>query len=249
MSRLFLTSLVFFLFSLSTYASNLTQTRNIYILKSSGVCDGCAEAVSKMLFTVGLKSQILGPSELKANVTTDDMLVIGGGIPNSDGEWIIKQDLVKVGAFDWLKSFIANGGRYVGICAGAYLTEEWIDKNLGESGKGLDIFPGKIDNYSKRSKSTKFLLTEWPDMGTKRWVYFQDGPAFYPDMNSNVKVLATYTADETPAAVTYTYGKGKVGLISPHLEADEEWAKMYKLTDKDGIDYSYGIAIFRQVLE
>jgi glutamine amidotransferase-like uncharacterized protein len=202
-----------------------------------------------MLFTVGLKSQILGPTELKANVTPNDMLVIGGGIPNSDGEWTIKQDLVKVNAFEWLKSFISSGGRYVGICAGAYLTEEWIDKTLGESGKGLNIFPGKIDNYSKRSKTTKFLLTEWPDTNTKRWVYFQDGPAFYPDQNSNVKVLATFTADETPAAVIFNHGNGKVGLISPHLEADEDWAKMYKLIDKDGIDYSYGISIFKQVLE
>ena len=249
MSRLFYTAIVFFLFSISSYASFNNQTRNIYILKSSGICDGCAEAISKMLFTVGLRSQILGPSELKANVTPNDMLVIGGGIPNSDGEWTIKQDLVKVNAFEWLKSFISGGGRYVGICAGAYLTEEWIDKTLGESGKGLNIFPGKIDNYSKRSKTTKFLLTEWPDTNTKRWVYFQDGPAFYPDQNSNVKVMATYTADETPAAVIFNHGSGKVGLISPHLEADEDWAKMYKLIDKDGIDYSYGISIIKQVLE
>ena len=249
MSRLFFSALVFFLISLSSFASINNQTRNIYILKSSGICDGCAEAISKMLFTQGLKSQILGPAELKAYVTSSDMLIIGGGIPNSDGEWTIKQDLVKVNAFEWLKSFIANGGRYVGICAGAYLTEEWIDKNLGESGKGLNIFPGRIDNYSKRSKTTKFLLTEWPDSNTKRWVYFQDGPAFYPELNSNVKVLATFTADETPAAVLFNYGNGKVGLISPHLEADEDWAKMYKLIDKDGSDYSYGISIVKQVLE
>ena len=249
MSRLFFLTLVFFSFSTPSFSSINNQQRNIYILKSSGVCDGCAEAISKMLFTQGLKSQILGPSELKANVTVNDMLVIGGGIPNSDGEWITKQDLVKVGAFEWLKSFIANGGRYIGICAGAYLTEEWIDKSLGESGKGLNIFPGKIDNYSKRSKTTKFLLTEWPEFNSKRWVYFQDGPAFYPNPNSNVKVLATFTADETPAAVTFTYGNGKVGLISPHLEADEDWAKMYKLIDKDGIDYNYGIEVFKQVLE
>jgi len=134
--------ILFFSLSSSLFA------RDVYVLKSSGICDGCAEAVSKMLFSAGIKSQILGPEDLKKSVKADDLLIVGGGIPGGEGEWTIKQDLMKVGAFEWLKRFIYNGGRYVGICAGAYLTEEWIDKNSNEH--GLNIFPGVIDNYSKK---------------------------------------------------------------------------------------------------
>ena len=233
--------------SLPLYASNKIS-RNIYILKSSGVCDGCAEAISKMLFSSGIHSQILGPEQLKSSVQPDDLLIIGGGIPGGEGEWTIKQDLMKVGAFNWLKKHIANGGRYLGICAGAYLTEKWIDKEGNEY--GLNIFPGEIDNYSKIDKTAKYLLTKWNDQTTDRWVYFQDGPAFYPKSDANITVLATFAADQTPAAVIFPSGRGKVGLISPHLEADYEWSsEVHHSKDKDGRDYEFGNKLIRQLLE
>ena len=219
--------------------------RAVWILKSSGVCDGCAEAISKMLFTVGIPSQILGPGQLKSAVKPNDLIVIGGGIPDSDGEWTIKQDLMKAGAFEWVKQHIANGGRYVGICAGAYLTEKWIDQDNGEH--GLDIFPGKIDNYTE-GKKTKYLLTHWKN-GVSRRVYFQDGPAMVPDPGADISVWATFAKDDTPAAAIFPYGKGVVGLLSPHLEADEDWAAQANLKDPDGLDYDLGIAFIRKVME
>lgn len=221
--------------------------RSIFILKSSGICDGCAEAISKMLFTAGIRSQILGPEQLKGAVRPEDVVVVGGGIPDSDGEWTIKQALAKAGAFDWLKEHIAKGGRYVGICAGAYLTEKWIDQENGD--RGLDIFPGDVDNYSKKDKSTKFLLTRWSARGAGRWVYFQDGPAFFPAKGAEIDVLATFARDGVPAAAVFPYGKGRVAVISPHLEADEDWAKQANLEDPDGLDYDLGIAVFRKVIE
>ncbi len=239
---LFLTTL-----SLPIHASN-QNNRNIYILKSSGVCDGCAEAISKMLFTAGIRSQILGPEQLKSSVQSSDLLIIGGGIPGGEGEWTIKKDLMKVDAFNWLKKHITNGGRYLGICAGAYLAEKWIDKETNEY--GLNIFPGEIDNYSKIDKNAKYVLTKWNEQNVSRWVYFQDGPAFYPNANANIKVLATFSADETPAAVIFPSGKGKVGLISPHVEADYEWAsEVHHSKDKDGRDYELGIKLVEELLE
>ncbi len=230
-----------------SFRAEAAQKGNIYVLKSSGICDGCSEAVSKMLFTAGIHSQILGPSELKKNVTTDDLLIIGGGIPGGEGEWTIKQDLTQVGAFDWVKKHIANGGRYLGICAGAYLTERWIDKEAREY--GLNIFPGEIDNYSKVDKNAKVLQLNWLNPQQNRFVYFQDGPAFYPKKDADIQILARFAKDQTPAAVIFPWGKGKVGLISPHLEADYDWTRDEHLKDKDGLDYDLGIQVVRQVLE
>jgi len=219
--------------------------RQIYILKSSGICDGCAEALSKMLFTAGIHSQILGPEQLKSAVGPNDLLIIGGGVPFADGEETIKQDLLKVGAFKWLKNHIYNGGRYIGICAGAYLTEEWIDKNANDH--GLNIFPGKIGNYTKDEKA-KLMSVQWKSTNKNRLVFFEFGPYLHPDPSATVKVYARFNQDNSPAALTYPYGSGKVGLISPHLEADQPWFDMYKLNNSDGISYDLGIEFVREVL-
>lgn len=220
--------------------------RGVYILKSPGVCEGCAEAVARMLFTAGIRSRILGPELLKSSVGPQDVLVIGGSEPDEDGELTVKRDLVKAGAFEWLKAHIAGGGRYVGICAGAYLTEKWIDEDSGES--GLDLFPGRVDNYDE-DKSTKFVRLRWLEPAGERWVYFQDGPAFYPRPGAGVSVLGAFAEDGTAAAAVFPYEKGKVGVLSPHLEADEGWAREEGLTDPDGLDYDLGLRVFRALLD
>jgi imidazoleglycerol phosphate synthase glutamine amidotransferase subunit HisH len=227
--------------------SNSSTQRHIYILKSSGICGGCAEAVSKLLFTAGIQSQIIGPEQLKATVQPQDMIIVGGTAEdNEDGELTLKQDLVKADAFDWLKQHIANGGRYVGICGGAYLPEKWIDEKGGE--RGLDIFPGEINNYSKTT-AARMVKIDCVQPSQNRWVYFQDGPAFYPKEDSNISVLARFSKDRVAAAVIFPYGKGKVGLISPHFEADEGWLKVDHLNDPDGLDYDLGISFIRQALQ
>jgi hypothetical protein len=220
--------------------------RNVYVLKSSGVCDGCAEDVCRMLISGGIRSQILGPEQLKQLVGPRDVIVIGGSDPAGEGEWTIKQDLVKADAFDWLKQHIAKGGRYVGICAGAYLAEKWINQDAGEH--GLDIFPGVIDNYSK-NKSARLIRTHWNAQNIDRWVYFQDGPALIPDKGAPVTVLATFVKTKSPAAVIFSYGRGKVGLVSPHLEASQEWFQDDRLKPADGISYDLGLHFFNLILK
>ena len=218
----------------------------VFVLKSKGVCDGCAEGVSKMLFAHGIASQILGTEDLKRHVGPRDLLVIGGSEPDIYGEWTVKQELMKAGAFQWLKDHIRNGGRYVGICSGAYLTETWIDQREGI--KGLDIFPGKVDNYVL-GKKTMYLKTRWAGQKTARWTYFQDGPAFYPETGAPIEILSRFEHDGTVAAAMFRYGTGKVGVISPHPEADRSWGESEGLRDPDGLDYDLGVGVFRKVME
>lgn len=233
-------------FILAPAACAVAERRSVFVLKTAGVCDGCAEAVSKMLFTAGIRSQILGAEQLAAAVGPRDLVVIGGGDPDGEGEWTIKQALVRAGVFDWLKAHVAGGGRFVGICAGAYLTEEWIDRNAAE--KGLDVFPGKVDNFAK-DKSARYILTRWGHSRTPRWIYFQNGPRMRPKPGAAVDVLGVFDQDESPAAAVFPYGKGKVGVMSPHPEADAEWARTAGIADKDGLDYDLGVALIRRTLE
>ncbi|TBR20051.1 hypothetical protein EPO15_13660 [bacterium] len=220
--------------------------RGVFILKSPGVCAGCAEAVYAMLAAAGIPSRVIGPELLKSSVGPRDMVVIGGSEPDEFGELTVKRDLVRAGAFGWLKRHIAGGGRYLGICAGAYLTEKWIDEEAGES--GLDVFPGNVDNYDK-DKSTKFVRLRWLAPAGERWVYFQDGPAFYPRARAGVSVFGTFAQDGTVAAAVFPYGKGRAAVLSPHLEADEGWGQEEGLTDPDGVDFDLGLQVFRALLD
>lgn len=222
-------------------------SRTIWVLKARGVCDGCAEAVSKMLFTAGLRSQIIGPEQIKDAVGPHDVLVIGGSEPDADGEWTVQKELLRVGAFDWIKAFIRGGGRYVGICSGGYLTEAWIDQAANVP--GLAIFPGKVDNYDKRDKSTKFVQAHITRANARRWVYFQDGPGFWPRPGAPIEVLATYARGDAVAVAVFPYGKGKVAVSGPHYEADEGWAAQEGVVDRDGKDYDLGIEMFREVMK
>lgn len=55
-------------------------------------------------------------------------------------------------------------------------------------------------------------------------------------------VLATYPNRDI-AAATYRYGKGRVGLVGPHPEADESWYSQYGLKNPDGVlpDMAYDL--------
>ena len=55
-------------------------------------------------------------------------------------------------------------------------------------------------------------------------------------------VLAAYPNRDT-AAATYRHGKGRIGLVGPHPEADESWYRWYGLKNPDGVlpDMAYDL--------
>jgi glutamine amidotransferase-like uncharacterized protein len=126
---------------------------------------------------------------------------------------------------------VKNGGRYLGICLGGY---------LAGTEPGFDLLPGsgQTDQYitSKGAVVTTEIDTVVPLIwrGTLRHVYFQDGTRFDLDTKAApTEILATYTNGRIAAAVQHV-GKGRVGMVGPHPEADENWFAMYKLKNPDG---------------
>ncbi|CAF4262123.1 unnamed protein product, partial [Adineta steineri] len=130
-----------------------------------------------------------------------------------------------------IRKYVKNGGRYLGICLGAY---------LAGSEPGFDLLPGSgdTDQYitSKDAVVTSEIDTVVPLLWRQklRHVYFQDGTRFDLDQTAApTEILATYTNGEIAAAVQH-YGQGRVGMIGPHLEADEEWYATHSLKNPDG---------------
>ena len=142
-----------------------------------------------------------------------DLIAFPGGIGDVD-------------SFDWLlankahmiSNYVMNGGKYLGICMGAY----WAGSRYFDLVSGIDAVqyikqPGA---QTKRSYGT-VVNCEWEGKGEV--MYFYDGCTFAStDGKFDADVIASYWDAEDvkrPAAII----QGNVGLIGPHPESQEYW--------------------------
>jgi glutamine amidotransferase-like uncharacterized protein len=136
-----------------------------------------------------------------------DLVCFPGGVGDSD-------------AFDTyfkhhgslIHDYIKSGGRYLGICMGAY----WADRNYLNILYGIESkqYIKRPGTCTRRSYS-KPIECNWN--GTDDRFFFYDGPAFIGN-ESTCDVIARYKNGD-PAAII----QGRIGLIGPHLEAEEYW--------------------------
>ena len=136
-----------------------------------------------------------------------DLLCFPGGVGDSD-------------AFDtyfrhhgsFILDYIKSGGRYLGICMGAY----WADKHYFNILYGVESKQYiKRPNTCTRRSYSKAIECNWN--GTTDRFFFYDGPAFIGD-ERQFEVIARYSNGD-PAAII----QDKIGLIGVHLEAEEYW--------------------------
>jgi biotin--protein ligase len=131
-----------------------------------------------------------------------------------------------------VKRFVEKGGRYLGLCAGAYFGADAIEFEKGGrlevvDKRSLEFFPGRAvgpaygpGKYSYESDAgVEAAKISWK--GEECFAYFNGGCYFdaanrYP----NVEVLSSYTnLEERPAAIVECkLGKGKALLSGVHIE-------------------------------
>ena len=135
-----------------------------------------------------------------------DLVVFPGGIGDSDA-W----DYLFRAHGSRIQEFVANGGRYLGVCMGAY----WADHHY------FGITDIKVKQYIRRPYTctrryySKAIECTWNGHADR--FFFYDGPAFIGD-ESQFDVIARYQNGD-PAAVI----QGRIGLIGPHLESQHHW--------------------------
>ena len=134
-----------------------------------------------------------------------------------------------------IRKWVANGGIYIGICAGAYFASSSIEfeKDRPEykicenrelalfEGSSLGaVFPNFEYNTEKGSHAALLVDENARDFVT----YFNGGCSFkYNEGDSNYVTLARYKeANMLPAIVFGFLGKGKVLLTGAHIEYAEE---------------------------
>lgn len=168
--------------------------------------------------------------------------ILGGGLTNKYSmivmpggkSWEYLKELGDKGAQE-IKRFTATGGRFVGICAGAfYATSHRLGGyKTGEYGIGLlngTAFDGTQMNakpFLKGMLNFNFTLSGFANQFN---VLLLEGPSFRfseeEEKSKFIETLATYPEINEPAVISLKYEKGRVLLIGPHPEIEE--SKLYK---------------------
>lgn len=131
-----------------------------------------------------------------------------------------------------LREHVAAGGGYVGICAGAFYAATRVDWEGGSYPYTLGLFKGRAYGALSQIKAwpdytlTTISLNPRHDANAGLPAHFTTlyfgGPAFYPDPDENVDTLATWDQfNEHPAIIALQYGQGRVLLVGPHPEIEE----------------------------
>lgn len=136
-----------------------------------------------------------------------------------------------------IKTFVKNGGGYVGFCAGAFLATA----RIGTTGNtGLGIVPGRTILYNAYDYITLERMNLKTLSGMKsRQIYWEGGP-YFTFSTSEAKLIdvrGTYNRTKQIGAIQTVYGKGRVSVTGAHPEAPRWWRDSYNLIDKDGLDY------------
>jgi glutamine amidotransferase PdxT len=131
--------------------------------------------------------------------------------PGGTGESEAYNQLMKP-HFEAVTNFVENGGRYLGICMGAY----WATHHYFNILNGISVV-----QYIKRRKSE--IKRSFPTIAPVFWenkyynMFFYDGPTFVAE-KQNYKTIATYYSGE-PMAIM----QKRIGLIGCHPESMRSW--------------------------
>ena len=140
-----------------------------------------------------------------------DMVAFPGGIGDADS-W----DFLTTQNRRLIRKFLNKGGKYLGICMGAY----WAGSNYFNILDGVDAVQYITrPNTDTRRPHAKHLKVTWKDK--EEHMFFYDGCALVGD-ERRFKTIARY-ANGDPMAII----QNNVGIIGCHPESEPNWYEMY----------------------
>ena len=157
--------------------------------------------------------KIFSKNILEDNFFDDvDMIAVPGGIGDSDTfKQLFKNNGKRV------QDFIHNGGRYLGICMGAYWAGSYYLDVLDEVDAVQYI---KQPGTDTRRPHAKNLAITWKDKPMN--MFFYDGCSLVGNRHK-FKTIATYANGDAMAI----YQK-RIGLIGCHPESEKFWYDSYR---------------------
>jgi glutamine amidotransferase-like uncharacterized protein len=208
----------------------------IGIYADDGAAPGCVGPSEKMFEWMDCTIVLLYAEDVNdRSLDKLDVLVFPGG--NSDP---YVEDITAAGK-EKIRDFVRDGGGYIGTCAGANFAAETVVWRGYVFTEGLlDLVPGTADGpvneiypYPETGMcEVNYTAPDHPiskGLGDTEWIYYWWGPKFIPNEGADVDVIGTYAVTDEPAMVAFEYGEGRVFLIGPHPEWEED-------SDRDGYE-------------
>ena len=155
--------------------------------------------------------KIFTKHRLEKNFFDDvDIIAIPGGLGDADSFQNLFQENGKR-----VEEFVNDGGRYLGICMGAY----WAGKHYFDLLNRVDAvqYITQPDTDTRRPHA-KAIKTEW--LGQEERMFFYDGCAFVG--HGYYDTVAKYANDD-PMAIY----QDRIGLIGCHPESEVHWYEAY----------------------
>ena len=140
-----------------------------------------------------------------------DMVCFPGGVGDSDSyDYLMRHNARRI------RRFVTRGGKYLGICMGAY----WADKYYFNILDGVEAQQYiKRPGTDTRRPHAKAIEVSW--LGQSQRMFFYDGCALIGD-KSRFQTIATY-ANGDPMAIM----QQNIGLIGCHPESQPSWYESY----------------------
>ena len=140
-----------------------------------------------------------------------DMVAFPGGFGDSESfHQLFRQN------GDIIRDFVANGGRYLGICMGAY----WAGSHYFDILDRVDAVQYlKRPNTDTRRPHAKNISITWN--GVEDNMFWYDGCALVGDKNKFTTV-ATYANGDAMAIY-----QNRIGIIGCHPESEPFWYRAY----------------------
>ena len=139
------------------------------------------------------------------------MIVVPGGFGDADSYNTLFKNNSKA-----VRRFVSRGGRYLGICMGAY----WAGShylNILDSVDAVQYL--KRPGTDTRRPHAKAISVTW--RGQQDRMFWYDGCALVGD-RTRFETVATYINGDAMAII-----QNKIGLIGCHPEADKFWYDGY----------------------
>ena len=152
------------------------------------------------------KFKIFTRHQLEDNFFDDvDMIAFPGGMGDADTyDWMLKENAPRI------RTFINRGGRYLGICMGAY----WADCNyfnILDNVRAVQYI--RRPHTDTRRPHAKACAITWNGQADR--MYFYDGCAL---VGTGFDTVARYANGDAMAII-----QNRIGLIGCHPESQQFW--------------------------